>query len=57
MNELIFSVSVEEATKIFKSLGKEPFAEVYELIGKLNDQLNIQSSKTLYKEEKKKSNK
>jgi hypothetical protein len=37
-----FQVSIEEANLIFKALGKLPFAEVYELIGKLNEQANAQ---------------
>ena len=35
-------VTIEEANLIFKSLGKLPFEQVYELIGKLNDQANLQ---------------
>lgn len=41
---LKFTVSLEEANKIFKALGKEPFNEVYELIGSLNEQANQQLS-------------
>jgi len=37
-----FTVSVDEANKIFKALGNLPFNEVYELIGKLNEQANQQ---------------
>lgn len=37
-----FDVTLEEANLIFKALGKLPFADVYELIGKLNEQANIQ---------------
>ena len=37
-----FSVSLEEANLIFKALGKLPFTDVYELIGKLNEQANAQ---------------
>jgi hydrogenase maturation factor len=37
-----FSVSIDEANKIFKALGNLPFVEVYELIGKLNEQANTQ---------------
>lgn len=40
-----FSVSIDEANKIFKALGNLPFVEVYELIGKLNEQANSQLSK------------
>ncbi|WP_037573544.1 hypothetical protein [Sporocytophaga myxococcoides] len=39
-----FSVSIDEANKIFKALGNLPFVEVYELIGKLNEQANSQLS-------------
>jgi hypothetical protein len=45
MTYLKFSLTIEEANKIFKALGKEPFNEVYELIGKLNEQANEQLSK------------
>jgi hypothetical protein len=41
-----FTLSLEEANKIFKALSNLPFAEVYELIGKLNEQANNQLSKT-----------
>ncbi|QCK14534.1 hypothetical protein [Mangrovivirga cuniculi] len=40
--ELILKVTVEEGNMIFKGLGKLPFEEVYELIGKLNEQANHQ---------------
>ncbi len=49
MAELKFIVTLEEANKIFKALGKEPFQEVYELIGKLNEQANQQLSKESFK--------
>jgi hypothetical protein len=39
-----FNLSLDEANKIFKALSNLPFAEVYELIGKLNDQANQQLS-------------
>ena len=42
---ITFTVSLEEANKLFKALGNLPFAEVYELIGKLNEQANSQLSK------------
>ena len=35
-------ISLNEAKVIFKALGKMPFADVYELIGKLNEQTNKQ---------------
>ena len=41
-NNLIFELTIEEANLIFKGLGKLPFAEVYQLIGKLNEQANKQ---------------
>jgi hypothetical protein len=41
---ITFQVSLDEANKIFKALGSLPFADVYELIGKLNDQANSQLS-------------
>jgi hypothetical protein len=40
--EVTFTVTLEEANLIFKALGKQPFEAVYELIGKLNDQANVQ---------------
>ena len=40
MEKVKFEVTLDEAKKIFEALGKLPFAEVYELIGKLNDQAN-----------------
>ncbi|NJO00786.1 MAG: hypothetical protein HC880_03035 [Bacteroidia bacterium] len=40
--KLTFEITLEEANLIFKALGKLPFVEVYELIGKLNDQANRQ---------------
>jgi hypothetical protein len=40
--EVVFSVTLEEANTIFKALGSLPFSEVYELIGKLNEQANQQ---------------
>ncbi|MEM9982596.1 MAG: hypothetical protein AAF734_08875 [Bacteroidota bacterium] len=35
-------ITLKEANIIFKALGKLPFNEVYELIGKLNNQANTQ---------------
>ncbi len=37
---ITLEVTLNEAKKIFEALGKQPFEEVYELIGKLNDQIN-----------------
>ena len=42
VKEVTLTVSIEEAGKIFKALGNMPFVEVYELIGKLNEQTNQQ---------------
>ena len=42
MKKIQFSVTVEEGNLIFKGLSKLPFEEVYELIGKLNEQANHQ---------------
>jgi len=42
MKKIQLTVSVEEGNLIFKGLSKLPFEEVYELIGKLNDQANQQ---------------
>ncbi len=42
--KIVFEITLEEANLIFKALGKQPFAEVYELIGKLNEQANQQLS-------------
>lgn len=39
---IVFTVTLEQANKIFKGLGKLPFEEVYELIGILNEQANQQ---------------
>jgi hypothetical protein len=46
-----FLLTIEEANKIFKALGNLPFTEVYELIGKLNDQANKQLSGGTYQDE------
>jgi|GEM_PF-2256353 hypothetical protein len=40
--KITFNITLEEANTIFKALGKQPFAEVFELIGKLNEQANQQ---------------
>ena len=39
---IYFRITVAEASLIFKALGTLPFADVYELIGKLNEQANHQ---------------
>ena len=38
--KMTLEVTLSEAKKIFEALGKLPFEEVYELIGKLNEQVN-----------------
>lgn len=43
---ITFNITLEEANLIFKALGKQPFAEVFELIGKLNEQANQQLMNT-----------
>ncbi|GAB4396891.1 MAG: hypothetical protein OHK0053_12020 [Microscillaceae bacterium] len=50
--KVCFEVSIEEANLIFKALGRMPFAEVYELIGKLNAQANAQLSPATYAQNK-----
>ncbi|NJL14413.1 MAG: hypothetical protein HC913_16325 [Microscillaceae bacterium] len=50
--KITFEVSLEEANLIFKALGRMPFAEVYELIGKLNAQANTQLSLSAYPQTK-----
>ncbi|MCU0438915.1 MAG: hypothetical protein MUC49_13530 [Raineya sp.] len=43
--QVVFQLTLEEANLIFKALGKLPFEQVYELIGKLNQQANEQLKK------------
>jgi|JI81BgreenRNA_FD_contig_31_4809112_length_687_multi_2_in_0_out_0_2 hypothetical protein len=43
--QIVFQMTLEEANLIFKALGKLPFEQVYELIGKLNQQANEQLGK------------
>lgn len=38
--DLDIKLNMEELKVVFKALGKLPFEEVYEIIGKLNDQVN-----------------
>jgi hypothetical protein len=45
VQEVVFQLTLEEANLIFKALGKLPFEQVYELIGKLNQQANEQLGK------------
>jgi hypothetical protein len=42
MKKVSFHLSLDEANILFRALGKLPFEEVYELIGKMNDQANRQ---------------
>ncbi len=42
MNELKLELNIEDINLIFKALGNMPFKDVYELIGKINDQVNFQ---------------
>ncbi|MFA0964171.1 hypothetical protein AB9P05_20345 [Roseivirga sp. BDSF3-8] len=42
MKNLALRVSLDEANLIMKALGELPFKDVYELIGKLNEQANNQ---------------
>ncbi|MEM9023115.1 MAG: hypothetical protein AAGB22_05205 [Bacteroidota bacterium] len=42
MQPLKFEVTLDEANLIIKALSQRPFAEVYELVGKLNAQANEQ---------------
>jgi hypothetical protein len=43
--KIVFQLTLEDANLIFKALGKLPFEQVYELIGKLNQQANEQLEK------------
>jgi hypothetical protein len=42
MKQVTFTLSITEANLLFKALGRMPFTEVYELIGKMNQQANEQ---------------
>lgn len=42
-NNIKLQLSLEDTKLIFQALGKMPFEEVYELIGKLNEQVNDQN--------------
>ncbi|MTI19859.1 hypothetical protein E1176_02370 [Fulvivirga sp. RKSG066] len=52
MKKIKFEITVEEGNLIFKGLSKLPFEEVYELIGKLNEQANRQLGKENNQEDK-----
>ncbi len=42
MKTVTFALTLEEANLLFKALGKMPFEQVYELIGKMHGQANQQ---------------
>ncbi len=42
MKELTLQISIDEANIILEALGNMPFAKVYELIGKIQDQAGRQ---------------
>ncbi len=42
MNEIELKVTVEEANLILEALGQLPFARVYALVGKLQQQASVQ---------------
>jgi hypothetical protein len=44
MKNVMFTVTIDEANLLFKSLGRMPFEQVYQLIGKMNEQANQQLS-------------
>lgn len=41
-DEIILKLSTAEVSLIVQALGDRPFKEVYELIGKINEQVNQQ---------------
>jgi hypothetical protein len=55
MKNLTLRVSLDEANLIMKALGELPFKDVYELIGKINDQANSQLKSDDLNNEKKSS--
>lgn len=46
MKELTLNLTLEEVNLILKALGKMPFVDVYEVIGRINKQANEQLKKT-----------
>ena len=42
MENIKIELTIEELNLIFQALGERPFNEVFELIGKLNEQANGQ---------------
>ena len=45
MEHINLSLTLEETNLIIKALAKEPFQEVFELIGKINEQADDQIKK------------
>jgi hypothetical protein len=45
MENINLSLTLEETNLIIKALAKEPFQEVFELIGKINEQADDQIKK------------
>lgn len=45
MDDINIILSLEEINTIIKALAKEPFKDVYELIGKINEQADQQLKK------------
>lgn len=46
MQKITLSLTLEETNLIIKSLAKEPFQDVFELIGKINEQADEQIKKS-----------
>lgn len=42
MKEILLRLTIDEINIIFSALGERPFKEVYELVGKINEQSNQQ---------------
>ena len=42
MKERLLRLTIDEINIIFSALGERPFKEVYELVGKINEQSNQQ---------------
>ena len=45
MTELTINLTLDEVNVILKALGKMPFVDVYEVIGRINKQANEQLKK------------
>jgi hypothetical protein len=52
MEEVQLSLTIDEINKIMTALSKEPFKDVFELIGKINEQAGAQLIETNTKKEK-----